>query len=330
MPWTSLSLLFPLPGKFFPRVLQAPSISCPRSLLICLLLCETHPNLPLSDFPQSTPTPCSQNTLFKTSIKLCHYILTPSAAPYSREEAVLPKPAAHVAVPPNSSAPGIPASSPCFHLALPQNGQSQTVVQPVQGAAPPATVGAGAVGSVTHSPPTVAQPHMTLVSSPLPVGQSSLTLPPSTPQPVFLSHGVPLNQAANPPVLPLSQPVGPVNKSVGTSVLPISQTIRPGVLPLSQPVGPISRPVGPGVLSVNRPVGSGVLPVNPSVTPGVLQAVSPGVISVSRTVPSGVLPAGQVTPAGVIPSGQTATSGVLPAGQVVQSGVLPIGQTAPS
>ena len=154
--------------------------------------------------------------------------------------------------------------------------EGQTVVQPVQGAAPPATVGAGAVGSVTHSPPTVAQPHMTLVSSPLPVGQSSLTLPPSTPQPVFLSHGVPLNQAANPPVLPLSQPVGPVNKSVGTSVLPISQTIRPGVLPLSQPVGPISRPVGPGVLSVNRPVGSGVLPVNPSVTPGVLQAVSPG------------------------------------------------------
>lgn len=245
---------------------------------------------------------------------------------------IAPKPAAHMAVPPNSSAPGIPASS-CFHLSLPQNGQSQTMVQPVQGAAPPAAGAAGAagaVGSVTHSPPAVAQPHVTLVSSPLPVGQSSLTLPPSTPQPVFLSHGVPLNQAANPPVLPLSQTVGPVNKSVGTSVLPINQTIRPGVLPLSQPVGPISRPVGPGVLSVNRPVGSGVLPVNPSVTPGVLQAVSPGVISVSRTVPSGVLPAGQVTPAGVIPSGQTATSGVLPTGQVVQSGVLPIGQTAPS
>ncbi|KAM9056437.1 activity-dependent neuroprotector homeobox protein 2 isoform 3-T11 [Megaptera novaeangliae] len=283
---------------------------------------------------------------------------------------IAPKPAARAAVPSNSSAPGLPATPPCFHLALPQNSQSQTVVQPVQGAPPPVTVASGASGSLTHSPPAVAQSHVTLVSSTLPVGQSNLTLPPSTPQPVFLSHGVPLNQAANPPVLPLSQPVGPVNKSVGTGVLPINQTIRPGVLPLNQPVGPISRPAGPGVLSVNRPAGTGVLPVNqttrpgvlplnqpvgpisrpagpgvlsvnrpvgsdvlpvgPSVTPGVLQAVSPGVISVSRTVPSGVLPAGQVTPAGVIPSGQTATSGVLPAGQVVQSGVLPIGQTAPS
>ncbi|TKC49232.1 hypothetical protein EI555_010552 [Monodon monoceros] len=184
---------------------------------------------------------------------------------------IAPKPAARVAVPPNSSAPGIPATSPCFHLALPQNSQSQTVVQPVQGAAPPVTVASGASGSLTHSPPAVAQSHVTLVSSPLPVGQSNLTLPPSTPQPVFLSHGVPLNQAANPPALPLSQPVGPVNKSVGTGVLPIKQTIRPGVLPLSQPVGPISRPVGPGVLSLSQPVVSGVLPVGQPVRPGVLQ-----------------------------------------------------------
>ncbi|CAD7679186.1 unnamed protein product [Nyctereutes procyonoides] len=220
---------------------------------------------------------------------------------------IAPKPAAPLAAPPNSSAPGITATSPCFRLALPQNGQSQTMVQPV-------TVASGTSGSLTHSPPAVVQSHVTLVSSPL---------PPSAPQPVFLSHGVPLTQSANPPVLPLSQPVGPINKSVGTGVLPINQTIRPGALPLSQPVGP-------GVLSVSRPAGPGVLPVSPSVTPGVLQAVSPGVISVSRTVPSGVLPAGQMTPAGVIPSGQTATSGVLPAGQVVQSGVLPIGQTAPS
>ncbi|XP_005615330.2 activity-dependent neuroprotector homeobox protein 2 isoform X1 [Canis lupus familiaris] len=220
---------------------------------------------------------------------------------------IAPKPAAPLAAPPNSSAPGITATSPCFRLALPQNGQSQTMVQPV-------TVASGTSGSLTHSPPAVVQSHVTLVSSPL---------PPSAPQPVFLSHGVPLTQSANPPVLPLSQPVGPINKSVGTGVLPLNQTIRPGALPLSQPVGP-------GVLSVSRPAGPGVLPVSPSVTPGVLQAVSPGVISVSRTVPSGVLPAGQMTPAGVIPSGQTATSGVLPAGQVVQSGVLPIGQTAPS
>ncbi|XP_040488322.1 activity-dependent neuroprotector homeobox protein 2 [Ursus maritimus] len=227
---------------------------------------------------------------------------------------IAPKPAAPLAVTPNSSAPGLAATSPCFRLALPQNSQSQAVVQSVQGPVQPVTVASGTSGSLTHSPPAVAQSHVTLVSSPL---------PPSAPQPVFLSHGVPLTQSANPPVLPLSQPVGPINKSVGTGVLPINQTIRPGALPLSQPVGP-------GVLSVNRPAGAGVLPVRPSVTPGVLQAVSPGVISVSRTVASGVLPAGQMTPAGVIPSGQTATSGVLPAGQVVQSGVLPIGQTAPS
>ncbi|XP_053768860.1 activity-dependent neuroprotector homeobox protein 2 [Desmodus rotundus] len=242
---------------------------------------------------------------------------------------IAPKPVAHLAIPPSSSALGVPATSPCFHLALPPSSQSQTAVQPVQGTVQPVTVTSGVSGSLTHSPPSTAQSHVTLVSSPLPGGQSGLTLPPAPPQPVFLSPGVPLHQPANPPVLPLSRPVGPV-KSVGTGVLPMSQTIRPGVLPLSRPVGPVSRPVGSGVLSVNRPVGSAVLPVSPSVTPGVLQAVSPGVISVSRTVPSGVLPAGQMTPAGVIPSGQTATSGVLPAGQMVQSGVLPIGQTAPS
>ncbi|XP_071458684.1 activity-dependent neuroprotector homeobox protein 2 isoform X1 [Marmota flaviventris] len=224
---------------------------------------------------------------------------------------IAPKPAARLAIPPSSGAPGIPAPPSCFRLTLPQNGQSPAVVQPV-------TVAPGSAGSLTHSPPAVAQPHVTLVSSPLPVCQSGLSLQPSTPQPVLLSHGVPLSQPVNPPVLPLTQPVGPISKSVGKSVLPVSQAVRPGVLPLSQPVGSVSRPVGPGVL-----------PASPSVTPGVLQAVSPGVISVGRAAPSGVLPAGQMTPAGVIP-GQTATSGVLPTGQVAQSGALPVGQTAPS
>ncbi|XP_054439780.1 activity-dependent neuroprotector homeobox protein 2 [Pteronotus mesoamericanus] len=246
---------------------------------------------------------------------------------------IAPKPAAHLAVPPSSPAPGVPAASPCFRLALPPSSQGQAVVQPGQGAVQPVAVTSGASGSLTHSPPSAAQSHVTLVSSPLPGGQSGLTLPPAAPQPVFLSPGAPLPQPANPPVLPLSRPAGPVSKSVGTGVLPVSQPTRPGVLPLNRPGGPggpAGRPVGSGVLAVSRPVAPAVLPVSPSVTPGVLQAVSPGVISVSRTVPSGVLPAGQMTPAGVIPSGQTATSGVLPAGQVVQSGVLPVGQTAPA
>ncbi|XP_019571546.2 activity-dependent neuroprotector homeobox protein 2 isoform X1 [Rhinolophus sinicus] len=230
---------------------------------------------------------------------------------------IAPKPA--VPTPPNGSAPGIPATAPCFHLALPQSGQSQAAAPPGQGTVQPVTVASGASGSLAHSPPAVAKPHVTLVSSPLAVGQGSLTLPPAAPPPVFLSHGVPLNQSANPPVLPLTQAVGPVTKPVGAAVLPRNPAIRPGAPPFTQPVGPM-----------NRPAGSAILPVSPAVTPGVLQAVSPGLISVSRTVPSGVLPAGQATPAGVIPSGQTATSGVLPAGQMVQSGVLPIGQTAPS
>lgn len=225
---------------------------------------------------------------------------------------IAPKPAARVAISRSGGAPpGLAAPPPCFHLALPQNSQSPAVVQPV-------TVAPGTSGSLTHSPPAVAQSRVTLVSSPLPVCQSNLTLQPSAPQPVFLSPGVPLSKSGKPPVLPLSQPVGPASKSVGPGVLPVNQAVRPGVLPLAQPVGPVNRPAGPGVL-----------PVNPAVTPGVLQAVSPGVISVSRAVPSGVLPAGQMSPAGVIP-GQTATSGVLPPGQMVQSGVLPVGQTAPS
>ncbi|XP_040841105.1 activity-dependent neuroprotector homeobox protein 2 isoform X1 [Ochotona curzoniae] len=225
---------------------------------------------------------------------------------------IAPKPAARMAIPRNNSAPpGLTAPPPCFRLALPQNNQSSAVVQSV-------TVAPGTSGNLTQTPSAIAQSRVTLVSSPLPVCQSSLALQPSAPQPVFLSPGVPLNKPGNPPVLPLSQPVRPAKKSVATGVLPVNQAVRPGVLPLAQPVGPGNRPPGPGVL-----------PVNPTVTPGVLQAVSPGVISVSRAVPSGVLPTGQMTPAGVIP-GQTATSGVLPPGQMVQSGVLPVGQTAPS
>ncbi|KAM5222337.1 activity-dependent neuroprotector homeobox protein 2 [Ctenodactylus gundi] len=227
---------------------------------------------------------------------------------------IAPKPVARLAIPTNNSGPGLTAPPPCFPLALPQSSPSSAVV-------PPGTVPPGTSRSLTHSPPAVTQPHVALVSSSLPVCQSSLNPQPSAPPPVFLSHRLPLRQPVNPPVLPLSQPVGPVNKSVAGSVLPVSQTVRPGVLPLTQPGGPISKPVRPGVL-----------PANPSVThsvPGVLQAVSSGVISVGRAAPSGVLPSGHMTSAGVIP-GQTATSGVLPSGQVVQSGVLPIGQTAPS
>ncbi|XP_012881597.1 PREDICTED: ADNP homeobox protein 2 [Dipodomys ordii] len=259
-------------------------------------------------------------------------------AGFLKQMNIAPKPVARLAIPPNSSAPGIAAPPPCFHLTLPQNSQSTATVQPV-------TVAPGTSGSLTHSPPAATPSHVTLVSNPLPVCQNSITLQPSGPPPVFLSHGVPLNQPVNPPGRSLSQPAGSGNKSVGASVCPMSQTVRPGVLPLTQPVGPVSRPGGPvsrpgGPVSrpggpvrpvgpVSRPIGPGVLPAGPPVPPGVLQATSPGVISVGRAVPTGILPAGQVAPSGVIP-GQTATSGVLPTGQVVQPGVLPVGQTAPT
>ncbi|XP_041496824.1 activity-dependent neuroprotector homeobox protein 2 isoform X1 [Microtus oregoni] len=224
---------------------------------------------------------------------------------------IAPKPVTHLALPPNSSASSIAAPPSCCRLTLPPNSQRPGTVQPV-------TVAPGTSGSLPHSPPTTAQSHVALLSSPLPVCQSSLTLKPSAPPPVFISHSVPLNQPGSTSVLP-------VNKSVRASILPMNQAVRPGVLPLPQPMGSISRPVGP----INRPVGPGVLPVSPSVNSGALQSASPGGISVGQAVPSGVLSAGQVAPAGVIP-GQTATSGVLPTGQVVQSSVLPVGQTPPS
>ncbi|XP_006875956.1 PREDICTED: ADNP homeobox protein 2 [Chrysochloris asiatica] len=237
---------------------------------------------------------------------------------------IAPKPAASLAVPPNNCAPAVPATPSCFHLALPQNSQNQTLVQPV-------SVASGTSGGLTPQPPSaIAQSQVALVSNPLPVGQNGLALPTPAPQPVFVSHGVSLSQPVNPAILPLSQPIGPVANSAETGVLPMNQTIRPGILPLSQPVGPLTRPAGPGALPGIRSTGPAVLPVGPAVGPGVLQAISPGVISVGRTVPPAVLPSGQVAPTGVVPSGQTASSGVLPAGQMVQSGVLPIGQTASS
>ncbi|XP_012863552.1 activity-dependent neuroprotector homeobox protein 2 [Echinops telfairi] len=228
---------------------------------------------------------------------------------------IAPKPAANVAAPPPSGAPGIPATPPCFHLALPPS-QSQTLVQPV-------SLASGACGGLAPQPPgAMAKSQVALISSSLPTGPSSLALQTPVSQPVFMSHGVPPNQPVRPTLLPLSQPVRPIADS--------SETILQRVLPLTPPAGPLSRPAGPGTLPGIRPAGSGVLPVGHAVAPGVLQAISPGVISVGQTVPPAVLPASQVAPTGVVPPGQMASAGVLPASQMVQSGALPIGQTAPA
>ncbi|XP_027708263.1 activity-dependent neuroprotector homeobox protein 2 isoform X1 [Vombatus ursinus] len=237
---------------------------------------------------------------------------------------IAPKLSANMAMSPltSNSAPALAATaSTCIQLALPQNNQNQTLVQ-----SQAVTVASSASGTLTHNAPAAAQSHVTLVSSPLPVGQNNITLQASVPRPVFVSHGLPLNHPVSPTVLPLNQPVGSVNKSVGAGVLPINQTIHPGLLPLNQPVGPINRPVGPGVLPINRPIAPNVLPVNQPVASGVIQAVPPGMISMGQTVSSGVLPVGQAVPSGVLPVGQTVPSGVLQLNQSVMSGVLPVGQ----
>ncbi|KAM6219841.1 activity-dependent neuroprotector homeobox protein 2 [Rhynchocyon petersi] len=234
---------------------------------------------------------------------------------------IAPKPTANLAIPPNHSAPGLPATPPCFHLALPQHSQSQTLIQPVA---------AGTSGGATpQAPAAVAQSQVTLVPSSLPVSQNGLALQTPVPQPVFMSQVVPLSQPRSPAVLPLNQPVGPVASPAETGILPMNQTIPPGMLPLSQPVGPLNRPAGPGALPGNRPTGPGAPPMGHAVAPGVLQAVSPGVISMGRTVPPPVLPAGQVPPAGVLPTGQVVQSGVLPMGQTAPPGVLPARLTVP-
>ncbi|KAM9099507.1 activity-dependent neuroprotector homeobox protein 2 [Sarcophilus harrisii] len=241
---------------------------------------------------------------------------------------IAPKLSANMAMSPltSSNAPALTAAaSTCIQLALPQNNQNQTLVQ-----SQAVTVASSASGTLTHSAPAAAQSHVTLVSSPLPVGQNNIALKASVPQPVFVSHGLPLNQPVSPTVLPLNQPVGSVNKSVGAGVLPINQTIHPGLLPLNQSVGPLNRPVGPGVLPINRPIAPNVLPVNQPVASGVIQGVPPRMISMGKTVPSGVLPVSQAVTSGVLPVSQPVTSGVLPVSQSVTSGVLPVSQTVTS
>ncbi|XP_074061162.1 activity-dependent neuroprotector homeobox protein 2 isoform X2 [Macrotis lagotis] len=237
---------------------------------------------------------------------------------------IAPKLSANMAMSPltSSTAPALAAAaSTCIQLALPQNNQNQTLVQ-----SQAVTVASSASGTHTHNAPATAQSHVTLVSSPLPVAQNNITLQASVPQPVFVSHGLSLNQPVSPTVLPLNQQVGSANKSVGAGVLPINQPIHPGLLPLNQSVGPLNRPIGPGVLPMTRPIAPNVLPVNQPVASGVIQAVPPGMISMGQTVPSGVLPVGQGVPSGVLSVGQGVPSGVLSMGQTVPSGVLQLNQ----
>ncbi|XP_036025686.1 activity-dependent neuroprotector homeobox protein 2-like [Onychomys torridus] len=235
---------------------------------------------------------------------------------FLKQMPIAPKSQAGLSRPPNSSAPhtAAPAKPPWTHLALSQNTPSPAMVQPVTLAQPVP----GPSWSRTHSPSAAFQSDMAFVSSPLPVGQISLTRKPSAPSTVFLSGRASSNKPVDTPALPMSQPLGPVNKSVGISNVPMSQAIQLEILPLTQPVEPTSRLIRPGTLS------SGL-----SLSPGVLQTTSPGTISVGQVVSLAVLPEGQKTPASVSPA-RTAASGALPTGQAVQSRVLHVGQTVTS
>ncbi|XP_060233842.1 activity-dependent neuroprotector homeobox protein 2-like, partial [Meriones unguiculatus] len=237
-----------------------------------------------------------------------------------------------------------PAKPPWSHLALAQNTPSPAMVQPVTLAQPVTSANVqppkgvpGSSWSLTNSLSDTAQSHVAF--SPLPVGQTNLTLRPSAPSTDLYSGKASPNKPVDPPALSVSQPLGPVNKSVGVNNHSMSQAIQSGILPFTQPMRSTSRPVGPAVGSVgltSRPVEPtsglirpGTLTSGFSKNPGVLQTTSPGTISVGQVVSLAGLPEGQMTPASVIPA-QTVASGLLPTGQAVQSRVLHVGQTAPS
>ncbi|XP_021081607.2 activity-dependent neuroprotector homeobox protein 2-like [Mesocricetus auratus] len=258
------------------------------------------------------------------------------------------KPQACLSMPPNSSAlhTTAPAKPLWSHLALSPNTpspamvQSVTLAQPVTSAHVQPPMGAPCTSwSLTHSLSAAAQSHVTFISSHPSVSQTNLTLQPSAPSSAFYSGLASPNKPIDPRALPVSQPLGPVNKSVGMSNLPTSQAIQPGILPLTQPMGSASRPAGPLVRSVrpksrlvepkSRQIRPGTLSSGLSVSPGVLQTTSPGTISVGQVASLAVLPEGQMTLASVIPA-QTAASGVLPTGQAVQSWVLNVGQAISS
>ncbi|XP_041910190.1 activity-dependent neuroprotector homeobox protein 2-like [Arvicola amphibius] len=252
-----------------------------------------------------------------------------------KQAPVAPKPQAGLARPANSSAARTTArakprrSRPAVskNTPSPAIAKSVTLAQPVTTAQVQPPVGVpGTSWSLTDSVPTAAQSHMAVVSSPLPVGQISLTLQSPAPSTVLPSGRASPNKPINLPALPVSQPPGPVKKSVRMSDLPVSQPMgsesqpaRPlvrSVRPASRPVEPTSRQIRPGTLS------SGV-----SASSGVLQTTSPGAISVGQVVSLSVLPEGQMSPASVIPV-QLAASGVLPTGPAVQPRVLHVDQAA--
>ncbi|NXG44323.1 ADNP2 protein, partial [Psilopogon haemacephalus] len=261
---------------------------------------------------------------------------------------IAPKPLQAVAAaPPAATGPtaapaGSVAGPTCIQLTFPQSNPNQSVVQPNSVRPLPVPSASGSL-SHTTSAPAVTPSHVTLVSSNLPAGQTSIGIQPSPPQPILVSHSLPLSQPLGAGALPLNPSVGAVSRTVAPAVLPLSQPVRPGLFPVSQPLGtingpiaagtlpvtqpvsPVNPPVAPGVLSVNPPVAPGVLSVNPPVAPGVL-SVNQSLGPVSRPLGPRVLPAAQSVAPGVVQLGQPVASGVVPVRQPVRPGFLQLNQ----
>ncbi|NXJ78512.1 ADNP2 protein, partial [Trogon melanurus] len=249
---------------------------------------------------------------------------------------IAPKPpqGAAAAAPPAGPAP-VPAGSvpapACIQLAFPQNNQNQSVAQPN---AVPNAVSSLTVPSASGSlPPTTSAPAVTLVSSNLPVGQNNISIQPPPPQPVIVSHGLPLNQTVRTGALPLHHAVGTVTRAAAPAVLPLNQPVRPGLFPINQPIGTINGPVAAGALPVaqpvspvNQPVAPGVLSVNQSLA-NVNQPLGPQVLPVAQTVASGVLQLNQPVAPGVVPVRQPVRPGFLQLNQPVAPAVIPVNQT---
>ncbi|NXP12094.1 ADNP2 protein, partial [Thinocorus orbignyianus] len=264
---------------------------------------------------------------------------------------IAPKPSQSVAVAaPPAAPPAAPAASvaapACIQLAIPQNNENQSVVQPkaVQNTVRSLAV-PSASGSLPHttSAPVAAPSHVTLVSSNLPVGQNNVNIQPSPSQPIIVSHRLPLNQTVRTGALPLHHSVGTVSTNVAPAVLPLNQPVTPGLFPINQPLGTINGPVAAGTLPVpqpvspvNQPVASGIIPVNQSVAPGVLSVnqlfgnvnrpLGPRVLPVAQTVASGVLQLNQPVASGVVPVRQSVRPGFLQLNQPVPPAVIPVNQ----
>ncbi|XP_062986532.1 activity-dependent neuroprotector homeobox protein 2 [Elgaria multicarinata webbii] len=260
---------------------------------------------------------------------------------------IAPKPSTLRATPPlvpTTASVGSASSTSCISLPPVNQNQSMVPAKAVQNTVGPLSVSSASSSLTrTSSPTSVAQSHITLMSGSRPGGQNNVALQSAVPQPVFVSHRLPLKQPVRPGVFCLNQPAGSIGRGVPPGVLSFTRPVRPTLLPVNQSVRTISSPVVSGALpgtqpagSLNRPIGAGTIPVNRASSPGVLalnrpvgslnQPSATGVLPMTQTLTSGVLQFNPVT-SGVLPVNQSVGPGILQFNQPVAPGVLPVNQS---